>query len=57
MSSRPFGAGVSVVFSGDHDVILRGLRFSFVDRFGVTTLPQVIPMPSPFTQIPTTTRQ
>src|SRR5688572_27497075 len=60
VGSRPFGAGVSVVFNGDHDVILRGLRFSFIDRFGVTTLPQIIPMPSHLAQpqgasIPTTT--
>ena len=54
VGGRPFGAGVSVVFRGEHDVILRGLRFSFVDRFGVTTLPQVVPVPSPFA-IPTTT--
>ena len=35
-------------------MILRGLRFSFVDRFGATTLPQVVPVPSPL-EIPTTT--
>lgn len=45
VGSAPFGVRVSFVFRGDHDVILRGLRFSFIDRFGVTTLPQVIPIP------------
>ena len=60
VDSRPFGAHVSVVFSGHHDVILRGLRFSFVDRVGVSTLPQVIPIPGPLpseqgSTIPTTT--
>ena len=46
VGNRPFGASVTVVFSGDHDVILRGLRFSFIDRFGVTTLPHIIVVPS-----------
>ena len=45
-SRRPFSARVSFVFSGGHDLILRGLRFSFIDRFGVTSLPHVIPIPS-----------
>ena len=61
VGSRPFGASVSVVFSGAHDVILRGLRFSFIDRFGVTTLPHVVPIPTHLeapaqaSTIPTTT--
>ena len=55
VSNRPFGAHVSVVFRGDHDVILRGLRFSFIDRLGVSTLPQVIPTPTQGSIVPTTT--
>jgi hypothetical protein len=43
---RPFGVRIGLRVRGGHDVILRGLRFSFVDRFGATSLPQVIPIPS-----------
>lgn len=52
VGSRPFTARVSFVFGGDQDVILRGLRFSFVDRFGVTTLPHVMPIPSHLAALP-----
>lgn len=51
-AGRPaFGARVGVVVRGN-DVILRDLRFSFTDRFGATTRPRVIPIPSLSTPIP-----
>jgi len=50
--SRPFGARVSVVFRGDHDLILRGLRLSFTDRFGQTALPQAVPIPTQLATLP-----
>ena len=43
---RPFGARVGVRIHGDHDVILRGMRFSYVDRVGAPSLPTVIPIPT-----------
>ena len=46
VESRPFGVRVGFVVRGGHDVILRGLRFSFIDRFGATAVPVVIPIPS-----------
>lgn len=49
---RPFGARVGVVVGGRQDVILRGLRFSFLDRFGARSVPQVMPIPSLSTPIP-----
>ena len=46
VDSRPFGVRVGLVVRGGHEVILRGLRFSFIDRFGATAMPLVIPIPS-----------
>ncbi|MEO5896434.1 MAG: hypothetical protein ABIS06_12095 [Vicinamibacterales bacterium] len=41
-----FIARVCVVVGGPHDVIVRGLRFGFTDRFGAGSLPEIIPIPS-----------
>jgi hypothetical protein len=46
VGSRRFGARLGLSVRGGRDVILRGLRFSFVDRFGARSLPEVIPIPS-----------
>jgi hypothetical protein len=45
-TSRPsFGVRITVVLGSGEDVILRGLRFSFTDRFGERALPDVFPTP------------
>lgn len=45
--ARPaFGARISIIVRGAHDVIVRGVRFRFTDRFGATAQPEVIPIPS-----------
>jgi hypothetical protein len=50
----PFSVRVTVVAGGRSDVIVRGIRFRFVDASGVTALPEVIPIPDATTQsIPT----
>ena len=41
-----FIAQLSLVVGGPHDVIVRGLRFGFTDRFGAGSLPEIIPIPS-----------
>lgn len=47
----PFGTRILIVIRGGDDVILRGVRFRFLDRFGINALPRVVPIPgsSPFT--------
>ena len=55
LSVRPFGTRIIIVVNGSRDVILRGLRFRFTDRFGVNALPLVaaingaspLPIPAP----------
>lgn len=53
-SNRAFGTRIIVLVGGRNDVLLRGLRFRFTDRFGFNALPQValIPGPSPMTTPP-----
>jgi hypothetical protein len=52
-----FGTRIIVIVGGD--VVLRGLRFSFTDRFGVNALPRVVaipgasPLSTPASAIPT----
>ena len=46
VGGQAFGVRVGIRVHGDHDVILRGLRFSYVDRFGVTSLPDIMPIPT-----------
>lgn len=41
-----WGVRVGVRVHGDQDVILRGLHFSYVDRFGVQSLPDVMAIPN-----------
>ena len=50
-NSRPFGTRIIVVVSGGSQLSLRALRFRFVDRFGISALPnvRVIPGSSPMT--------
>ena len=44
-SRSPFGVRITVILESVEDVILRGLRFSFTDRFGGQALPDVFPTP------------
>ena len=46
VGGQAFGVRIGIRVDGDHDIILRELRFSFVDRFGVTSLPDVMPIPT-----------
>lgn len=54
-----FGTRVIIVVSGGSDLFLNGLRFRFTDRFGISALPLVTPIPGtspfvvPLTSIPT----
>jgi hypothetical protein len=41
----PFGVRITVVVAAGEDFILRGLSFSFTDRFGGRSLPDVFPTP------------
>jgi hypothetical protein len=41
----PFGTRIILVIRGRDGLVLRGLRFRFNDRFGITALPRVIPIP------------
>ena len=41
----PFGVRITVVVGAGEDFILRGLSFSFTDRFGGRSLPDVFPTP------------
>ena len=41
---RPFGARFTVVARPSHDVFVRMMRFHFVDRFGVRTVPTLLPV-------------
>ena len=41
----PFGTRIIVIVGGHRDVILRALRFRFVDRAGVNIFPRVAPIP------------
>lgn len=50
VGSQPFGARVGIRVHGNHDVVLRGLQFWYVDRFGVRSLPDLISIPG----VPTT---
>ena len=54
IASPAFGTRVLIIVSGQRDAILRGLRFQFTDRLGVTALPAVSPIPgtSPLTVPP-----
>jgi hypothetical protein len=54
-TGRPsFGVRITVIVGGGEDLILRGLRFTFTDRFGERALPDVFPTPEgPF--IPSST--
>ena len=49
--ATPFGTRLVVNVGAGSDVILQSLRFRFTDRFGVTALPRVTPIPgtSPMT--------
>ena len=40
-----FGVRITVTLGAGEDLILRGLRFSFTDRFGDRALPEVFPAP------------
>ena len=42
----PFGARVGVRVHGNDDVILRGLRFKYVDPRGAPSYPTIIPIPT-----------
>ena len=52
----PFGVRLGLTFPGEHDIILRGIRFAFTDRLGATAAPTIIPgmpnvtTPAPFAQ-------
>ena len=46
IGGRWYGARVGIRVHGNHDVILRGFRFSYLDRFRVTSLPTIIPIPT-----------
>jgi len=58
-SSNAFGTRIIVVVNGGSSVFLSGMNFRFIDRFGVTALPQVraipgpVPMTTPSVSIPT----
>jgi hypothetical protein len=41
----PFGVRITVVVGAGEDFILRGVSFSFTDRFGGRSLPDVFPTP------------
>jgi hypothetical protein len=41
----PFGVRITVILRSGEDFFLRGLRFSFTDRFGGRSLPDVFPTP------------
>ena len=43
----PYRLRLTVFAGGPGDVILRGLRFSFVDASGARLFPEVIPIPTP----------
>lgn len=43
---QAFGARVGIRVHGDHDVILRGLRFTYVDPRGLRSLPDVLSIPT-----------
>jgi hypothetical protein len=49
----PFGVRLGVVIRGGEDFILRSVRFSFEDRFGTRALPDVMPIPSLSSPLPT----
>ena len=42
----PFGFRIGISFRGGDDIILRGVRFSFVDRSGSHVLPDLFPIAS-----------
>jgi hypothetical protein len=48
-----FGVRLGVIVRGDRDLILRGLRFSYTDRFGARALPTIMPIPTLTTPFPT----
>jgi hypothetical protein len=41
---RPFGARILIVVRPGRDLVLRGVRFHFIDRFGVRAVPTAIPL-------------
>ena len=57
----PFGTRVIIRIRSGSDFFLRGIRFRFVDRFGVSSLPRVTPIPgsapltTPFASLPVPT--
>ena len=48
----PFGVRLGLAIRGSEDFILRSVRFSFEDRFGARTLPDVMPIPSLSSPLP-----
>ena len=48
----PFGLRLVVTVRGDHDLFLRGMHFSYTDRFGARALPAIMPIPSLSTPFP-----
>lgn len=46
-----FGIRITVIVGGN-DLIVRGIRFAFTDRFGSRALPDVFPTPAGSTSIP-----
>jgi hypothetical protein len=55
-----FGTRIIIVIRNGETVVLRGLRFRFTDRFGITALPRVtsipgaMPLTAPISTFPTT---
>ena len=49
----PFGLRLGVTIRGGEDVILRSVRFAFEDRHGRRALPEVTPLPSLSSPLPT----
>lgn len=48
----PFGVRITVILGGVDDLIVRGVGFAFTDRFGDRALPDVFPVPSGSTSMP-----
>ena len=51
----PFGVRLVVTMRGDHDIYIRGMHFSYTDRFGARALPSLMPIPSLSTPFPSGT--
>ena len=52
----PFGVRLGLTIRGGEDIIVRGVRFSFVDPIGTRLLPEILPIPSPSGGSPTPAR-